>query len=800
MACDRCWRLKVRCVFDPATDEDCALCSKQVAECIWTRTKKPTPAPDEHYVFYLEGRAKEIEERLKQLKVLPGINLKREIDNLLEIRHEAEDTRCLNAPNDATTSQTSVSRSRESTTLLTQHSLGHISTPVASRMLQAIRLTNVTLAPATACEDYEENALWKQSPIGPEPQYYGPSSIEALVLQAELCLDQAIGKKEHLRYELSCPQGVESYAYASDEIATPSLQAEFPPADLTSILVARYFERVHPVIPVLHQPLFESQLRNNLHAQDDGFARLLLIVCAIGARWCGDPRVLDEQSPSELSAGFRWFRAAYRNGINFMYMPSLANAQFVVLSLYFFLGSSTYDMAWLFAAKVSRIFDALGAHRRKKSVTLADELLKRSFRCFLIMDQITSATVGRPSVFQNLEIDVDDVLEVDDLYWSPELNASPPPVSQGSSLQLVVLNYSSRLCTITGQAIQIATLPGSTKVRIGLDTPQGEEWVARNLNQQLNKWVASVPINLRLPDPERFAEHSISHLHLVLTLWTCYCYTTIYINRSFINSKVPEIATASFHNCYQAARQCAESVDAYYKVPDVLPLESAIPGVFSSAMILIIDSIANSSPEQLEAGGTVLHNPEHNATRNERDIETCLEVLERMERCWKIAGKLRDVVKEFREVWSSHISPPLTTVSEPTQPPEEWCTHKSYATAPFAVERLQPTGLYAHQVTRTPMLADGLNPAPVFPNAFVNEMGEPNLLTAQMQSARTYDGPQSAAYAAQFLPEEAAINFGDVMVPDSANYDLFSLLPGSEHDWNDTMGSVLRLWDSEPGP
>ncbi|KAF8745224.1 Fungal specific transcription factor domain, partial [Rhizoctonia solani] len=739
MACDRCWRLKVRCVFDPATDEDCALCSKQVAECIWTRTKKPTPAPDEDYVFYLEGRAKEIEERLKQLKVLPGINLKREIDNLLEIRHEAEDARCLNAPNDATTSQTSVSRSRESTTLLTQHSLDHISTPVASRMLQAIRLTNVTLAPATACEDYEENALWKQSPIGPEPQYYGPSSIEALVRQAELCLDQAIGKKEHLRYELSCPQGSSSGV---------------SPADLTPILVARYFERVHPVIPVLHQPLFESQLRDNLHAQDDGFARLLLIVCAIGARW---------------------------NGINFMYMPSLANAQFVVLSLYFFLGSSTYDMAWLFAAKVSRIFDALGAHRRKKSVTLADELLKRSFRCFLIMDRITSATVGRPSVFQNLEIDVDDVLEVDDLYWSPELNASPPPVSQGSSLQLVVLNYSSRLCTITGQAIQIATLPGSTKVRIGLDTPQGEEWVARNLNQQLNKWVASVPINLRLPDPERFAEHSISHLHLVLTLWTCYCYTTIYINRSFINSKVPEIATASFHNCYQAARQCAESVDAYYKVPDVLPLESAIPGVFSSAMILIIDSIANSSPEQLEAGATVLHNPEHNATRNERDIETCLEVLERMERCWKIAGKLRDVVKEFREVWSSHISPPLTTVSEPTQPPEEWW-------------------LYAHQVTRTPMLADGLNPAPVFPNAFVNEIDDPNLLTAQTQSAGTCDEPQSAGYAAQFLPGEAVINFGDVMVPDSANYDLFSLLPGSEHDWNDTMGSVLRLWDSESGP
>ncbi|CAE6443985.1 unnamed protein product, partial [Rhizoctonia solani] len=534
------------------------------------------------------------------MKVLPGINIKREIDKLLEIGHDAENEQLAHRSNDATTSQTSTTRIRGDLTLSTEHSLSLVSAPFASKLLQTIRLTNIPSASPTSLDDYETDTTWTSYPLGFVPQYYGPSSMEALAQNAQLYLRPDTDENIHLRPEYWRTPRAENRTYSSnDPHILTNLQEDLPPEDLLPALIGGYFERVNITLPILHRPLFESQLRDGLHTRDEEFARLLLVVCALGARWCEDRRVLDDQCSSELSAGYRWFRSAYRGMIDAVYRPSLINIQFTLLSFAFLLGTKFHNVAWHFVAKASRMLQTLGAHRRKPSHTLADELLKRSFRCCFILDRFVSTTLGRPSVFRNIDIDVDDMMEIDDLFWTQELGARPP-LSHSGSLQLAALNHTSRLCTIIGQASQTIFAPANVKVRIGLGSSQGEEWISRNLNQQLNRWAASVPANLRLPDPERFGEHPVPHLHSITTLWTGYCYAAIYINRPFITSRTPEIAATSFHNCRQAAHQCARMIHAYDKIPGSLPLQCAIPGVFSSAMVLIIDLIANSRPERLE--------------------------------------------------------------------------------------------------------------------------------------------------------------------------------------------------------
>ncbi|KAG8732892.1 hypothetical protein FRC11_010272 [Ceratobasidium sp. 423] len=770
MACDRCWRLK---------DEDCAQCRKQNAECTWTRTKKPTPAPDKDYVLYLEDRTKEIEQRLKQL--LPGINVKREIDNLLEISHGVVDNSSSSISNDATTSQTSTSRTRDNPTLTGEHNLSLISSPFTSRLLQTIRLTDVTSAPPTAHGDSESDSTWKSNPHDPLPQYYGSSSTEFLVHNAELYLNQAVGESAHLRPEFWRPSRAESHAYANDDPhILANLQAELPPEDLLLTLIDGYFERVNLVLPILHRPLFESQL------------------CA---RWCEDPRVLDSQCRSELSAGYRWFRSVYKNGIDAIYRPSLVNAQFLVLSLVFLLGTSLHDIAWLFAAKASRMFEVLGAHRRKQSHTLADELLKRSFRCHFILDRFASSSTGRPSAFRNIDIDVDDVIEIDDVYWTPELNALPPhgpPESQAGSFQLATLNHASSLCTMIGQAIQTVFAPVSLKMRIGLGSPQGEEWISRNLNQQLNRWAASVPINLRLPNPEHFARHPVSHLHLMVTLWTSYCYAAIYINRPFITSQVPKIAATSFHNCRQAAHQCAQMVHAYYEIPTALPLECSTPGIFSSAMVLIIDLIVNSHPGRLEEGA-ISRSPDYSAAANERDLKRCSAALRRLEKVWNIAGRLNDVMKGFQEFWSSRLSAQPTASTESAQPTEGVETHDPRMIGFDTPENLGPTGLYAQQPSSISV------PSPL--SGFSDfEMGIPNFPPSETQSVANPTGvpnePLDFPYDNGLLSGEWMFNLEDIMAPcsESTTYDLASLPPELERDWNDTMENALRLRKDEPRP
>lgn len=68
-----------------------------------------------------------------------------------------------------------------------------------------------------------------------------------------------------------------------------------------------YFTCVNIYLPLLHRPTFEQQYRSGLYLLDEGFGSVLLLVCAIGARYSEDRRVLLEGTDSWYSAGCQWF-------------------------------------------------------------------------------------------------------------------------------------------------------------------------------------------------------------------------------------------------------------------------------------------------------------------------------------------------------------------------------------------------------------------------------------------------------------------------------------------------------------
>jgi len=81
----------------------------------------------------------------------------------------------------------------------------------------------------------------------------------------------------------------------------------YPDEDLMDSLVDNYFEHINPFFPLLHRATFEKHISENLHRSDSMFGAVLLLVCAHGARFSEDPRVLAEGSASPRSAGWRWF-------------------------------------------------------------------------------------------------------------------------------------------------------------------------------------------------------------------------------------------------------------------------------------------------------------------------------------------------------------------------------------------------------------------------------------------------------------------------------------------------------------
>jgi hypothetical protein len=60
-------------------------------------------------------------------------------------------------------------------------------------------------------------------------------------------------------------------------------------------------------LPLLHRQTFEKLVAEGLHHTDPMFGGVLLLVCAHGARYSDDPRVLAEGSDSPRSSGWRWF-------------------------------------------------------------------------------------------------------------------------------------------------------------------------------------------------------------------------------------------------------------------------------------------------------------------------------------------------------------------------------------------------------------------------------------------------------------------------------------------------------------
>ena len=59
-------------------------------------------------------------------------------------------------------------------------------------------------------------------------------------------------------------------------------------------------------MPLLHRPTFEKGLAEGLHYKDEGFGSTVLLVSALGSRFCDDPRVILEDSNSQHSAGWEW--------------------------------------------------------------------------------------------------------------------------------------------------------------------------------------------------------------------------------------------------------------------------------------------------------------------------------------------------------------------------------------------------------------------------------------------------------------------------------------------------------------
>lgn len=80
-------------------------------------------------------------------------------------------------------------------------------------------------------------------------------------------------------------------------------------------------------MPLLHRNAFESSIASELHRRDVQFARIALLVCAMGARYSNDPRIAGYSYDDPSSPGWIMFHQAQNMGRSVLSKPSLYDIQ-----------------------------------------------------------------------------------------------------------------------------------------------------------------------------------------------------------------------------------------------------------------------------------------------------------------------------------------------------------------------------------------------------------------------------------------------------------------------------------------
>ncbi|KAJ6601096.1 fungal-specific transcription factor domain-containing protein [Mycena vulgaris] len=278
---------------------------------------------------------------------------------------------------------------------------------------------------------------------------------------------------------------------------TPHPQT-FPEDDLLHNLIDIYFRHINPISFLLHSPTFRASVAEGEHLWDHYFSAVVLVVCALAARFSNDPRVLMADDAPQHSAGWKWFRQAeplqLATSPGTVLFPSLYKLQLICLSILFIAETTTPRECWSLGGLGIRIAQEMGAHKRSRYTTgprKEAEVLKRVFWALIVSDTLMSSLFGRPTVTTSEDYDVDLPAECDDEYWDEphcfHQPANTPPIAA------YVTSY-LKLILIFNRAHR-AIYPVKRR-------KDAEPDVVAELDSDLNKWVDSIPSHLRW-DPNR---------------------------------------------------------------------------------------------------------------------------------------------------------------------------------------------------------------------------------------------------------------------------------------------------------
>ncbi|KAJ6490649.1 hypothetical protein C8R47DRAFT_454801 [Mycena vitilis] len=425
----------------------------------------------------------------------------------------------------------------------------------------------------------------------------------------------------------------------------PYVSQNFPPPDLLAHLVDVYFTQINIFFLILHRPTFEKSLASGLHLRDQQFGAIVLAVCALGGKNSPDKRVFLDGTLGELSAGWQWFRQIRRpfSG-RVVKATTLYELQLCCLYTAFQHTGSDMESCWLLSGIGILHAQDIGADRLvcgPASLTIENELLKRSCYFLSVLDSVVSACFGRPRVAVAGECDLARPLPVDDEYWEnpdPELAFKQPAGKPSlAEYQIAYINL-TKVFTFSWRKSGAPQDYTGTKIL--------EPETVAELDSRLNQWAGELPEHL-LWNPYQedpiFFEQSAA-------LYASFYHVQILVHRPFIQGGATNASTLkSLAICTNAARSCSTVADVKSR-RGFMPSHHFVKAVFDSAVVLLLNVCGGS-----RSGLSI------DIEREMEDVYKCMKLLRQTEARWQNAGRFYDILCELMNASSL----PLPSTSLP---------------------------------------------------------------------------------------------------------------------------------------
>ncbi|KAH9479055.1 Putative transcriptional regulatory protein [Psilocybe cubensis] len=350
-------------------------------------------------------------------------------------------------------------------------------------------------------------------------------------------------------------------SWESEWVTSPPAPYIYPDFDLMLDLVQIYFQKTNSLFPIIHEPTFMKGIMSGKHYGDQSFGMTVLLVCANGARYSKDPRVIfaPDAAGSEFSAGWHYFSQVPFHRRIMLYTPTVYDLQYYALAAVYLTGSSMCPVSCNLVGIGLRYAIEMGAHRRngQDRPTADTEHMKRAFWALFCLDSIDSSFYGRPSGISHESIDIEYPVECDDEYWEHPNPAKAFKQPAGIPCKISSFIHLIKLCEVLGFASR--TLYSTYKSKL-LSGYLGGDWEIRmvaEIDSSLNKWKLSLPAHL-VWDPHRedmLHFQQSAHLHYLLA------YIQIQSHRLFL-TRQSSLSFASLAMCTSAARSCGHIQEA----------------------------------------------------------------------------------------------------------------------------------------------------------------------------------------------------------------------------------------------